>query len=283
MGSFYYPSNSGAVALIPIEIKSEMETPNGIGYMSDTILGEHCVITKVPGLKEVSVIGEKHYGIPEDCGFLSFSLQKITELAANPEEFLKTAEAKVLSTAVRIITDGTCYSFSGAEIDKLAGIMDTQFLDKDNTIFLASILGQEPYKIKLALDNLRKQGQYELWFQAQPICTLRSKYAEARNRAEDYISKFPDLRVGLLKEAAPIEDPSAVDKILSLGFINPENISIFISYIPEIEKSICKLSELLLASRLGLNSVDQNAIQKSLVHLDKVVTGLKTIGTKSRA
>jgi len=280
-GCFYYSSDSGSVAFVPTLVKSEMETPEGLAYMCETVMGEHLQISKVEGLQEVSPIGESHFGIPMDCGFMP--LENITELAASPEDYLQDAMAKMQKTAVRVFSDGTCFKFEGSEIDKLASVMPTQFLGLDDAVFLASILGQNPEQIKTAFVNLRKQGQYETWFNAKPIHTLREKYAAAKTAAKKVLSNLPDLRVDLLKEATPLEDPTAVDKILSVGFLNPENLSIFASYIPEIECTIQKLSELLLASRLGLGSVDQGALQKSLVHLDKVVAGLKTLGTTSQA
>jgi len=280
-GCFYYPSDSGALALVPVMIKSELETPEGQSYMAETVMGEQCQISKVPGLKEVTEIAEGKYGIPEDCGFMP--LENITDLASSPDEFLKQAEAKALPSAVQVITDGQLYTFRGQTIDKLAGVMDTQFLNLDDAVFLATVLGQEPGKVKTALSKLRTKGQYELWFQAEPVHTLKEKYASAKKHAGEVLGKLPDLQADLLKEATPIEDPTSVDKILAVGFLNPENISIFASYIPEIERVIRKLSELLMASRLGLNSVDQGAIQKSLVHLDKVVAGLKTLGTVPQA
>ena len=274
-GCFYYSSDSGAVALVPVSIKGQQETPEGNSYMAETVMGEQCEISLLPNLKEVTVIDEGKYGIPEDCGFMP--LEGIVDLASAPDEFLKSAEARMLKTAVRVITDGSVFSFQGQEIDKLAGVMDTEFLDLDDSVFLATILGQQPEMAKRAFQDLRKKGQYETWFDARPIHTLREKYAAAKKRASATLDRLPDLRVDLLKEAAPIEDPISVDKILSVGFLNPENVSIFASYVPEIESVIRKLSELLMASRLGLNSVDQGAVQKSLVHLDKVVAGLKTL------
>lgn len=278
-GCFYYPSDSGAVAFIPVMVKSEMETPDGAAYMCETVMGENCQISKVPGLKDVSPIDEGHYGIPEECGFMP--LEGIIDLAASPDEFLKTSEARMMKTAVRVLTDGQLFAFQGQEIDKLAGVMPTQFLSLDDAVFLGSILGQNPGKMKQACVSLRQKGQTDLWFQAQPIHTLRAKYAAAKTAAKKVLAELPDLRLDLLKEAAPMEDPTSVDKILSVGFLNPENISIFASYVPEIECTIRKLSELLMASRLGLTSVDQGAVQKSLVHLDKVVAELKTLGAQA--
>jgi len=280
-GCFYYASDSGAVGLVPVHIKGEQETPEGAAFIAETVMGEPCEIVKTPGLKEVSVIGPGRYGIPEDCGFMP--LENNVDLASSPDDYIKTAEARMLKTAVRVFTDGTLYAFEGQEIDKLAGVMPTQFLDQDDAIFLASILGQDPDLTKTAFAEMRKKGQYEIWFQARPIQTFRTKFAQARKHAAEMLQRMPDLRADLVKEAAPLEDPIAVDKILSMGFINPENISIIASYVPEIEGTIRKLSELLLASRLGLNAVDQGAVQRALVHLDKVVAGLKTLGTTPEA
>ena len=135
--------------------------------------------------------------------------------------------------------------------------------------------------MKTACVGIRRQGQTDMWFQAHPVHTLREKYAAARKTAQVILNQIPDLRLDLVKEAAPLEDPTSVDKILSVGFLNPENVAIFSSYVPEIECTIRKMSELLLASRLGLTSVDQGAIQKGLVHLDKVVAGLRTLGAQA--
>lgn len=281
MGCFYYATPSGAQALVPMMIRGEVETDQGISYMGETILGEQCQVVKMPGLKMVTQIGDNRYGMPENVGWMP--LENDTKLASSPDEFTKTAEARAMPTAVRVLTDGLCFSFEGEEIDKLAGVMGTKFLPLDDAVFLGTVLGEEPVKLAHVLNNMRNRGAQEVWFEARPVTTFKEKYAEARTAACKMLDKMPSLRTDLLKEAAPMEDPSAVDKILSIGFINPENISIFASYMPEIEASIQKLSELLMASRLGLKSVDEGALQKSLVHLDKVVAGLKTLGDVPQA
>lgn len=281
-GCFYYATPSGAQALIPVEISGEQETPEGKGYMAETMLGNKCVISMVPGLKTATVIGEGRYGIPESCGFMP--LENHTDLTSSPDEFTKSAEAVALSTnAVRVITDGSYFTFQGKGIDKLAGVMETEGINKDDAVFLGAVLGQEPVKFAHDLSSLRSKGQYEMWFGGSPVTTFKDKYAEAKKVATERLSKFPDLRMNLFKEAAPINDPTAVDKILSLNFLNAENISIFTSYVPEFELTIRKLSELLLAARMGLDAVEQGAIQKAIVHLDKVISGLKTLATAPQA
>jgi len=281
LGCFYYSTPSGAQALVPVEVKSELESPGGSIYVAETVLGEQVEITLSEGLKEVAVQGEGQYSIPAECGFLP--LPNPINLASSPDAFTKTAQARAMSSAVRVITDGQLFSFEGQPIEKLAGVMDTKFLDLDDAVFMAALLGEEPGQIKEAFVKMRRQGKTEGWIEALPVTTMKEKYAAARASASDFLSKMPNLRVGLLKEAAPLEDPTSVDKILSVGFLNPENVSIFCSYLPEIEGTINKLSELLVAARLGLSSVDEGALQKALVHLDKVVAGLRELGTTPQA
>jgi hypothetical protein len=280
-GCFYRATSSGAQAFVPVTIKSEVSTENGDSWMCETVLGEPMEISKVPGLQKVMEIGEGKVGIPEDCGFMP--LENETDLASSPDEFTKTSEARALSTAVRVITDGTLYTFQGQPIDKLAGVMDTEFLQKDDAVFLGAILGQEPVKLAQVLTEMPSKAKQEAWFHSQEVTPFREKYAAARGRAVKTLAALPDLRVDLLKEAAPMDDPTTVDKILSVGFLNPENMSIFASYVPEIEATIKKLAELLLATRLGLGAVEQGAVQKALAHLDKVVAGLKALGPVAQA
>lgn len=281
-GCFYYATAGGAQALVPVEIIGEQGTPDGEGYMAETVMGESCVITMVPGLEKVSEIGEGHYGIPEDCKFMP--MDNMVDLVSAPDEFTKSAEAAALSAgAVRVFTDGSFYTFEGKEIDKLAGVMETQSIDKDAAVFLGTVLGRDPVKLAHDLEALRSDGVHEMWFGGAPITLFKDKYAAARKSAAARLNNLPDLRTNLFKEAAPLNDPTAVDKILSLNFLNSENVSIFASYAPEFESVIRKLSELLLAARMGLDAVDEGAVQKAIVHLDKVVRGLKSLSAVAQA
>lgn len=280
-GCFYYSTASGAQAFVPVEVRSEVDTPEGKTYLCHTVLGESCEVRKVPGLHKVSVIGDGEFGIPEECGFMP--LPNIVDLASSPDAFTKMAQARLLGSTVRVVTDGRLFSFEGAPMHKISSVMGTNFLDMDDAVFLAAVLGEDPAMAKEAFATMRSKGHNELWLNTRPVVTMREKYAAARKQAAAFLQSMPDLRVGLLKEAAPLEDPTSVDKILSVGFLNPENISIFCSYLPEIESTVKKLAELLMAVRLGLSSVDEGALQKSIVHLDKVIAGLRELGTTPQA
>lgn len=109
------------------------------------------------------------------------------------------------------------------------------------------------------------------------IQTYEQTAREATKTAMARLSGIPDLRVNLAKEAAFIPDPLAVDTVLSLGFINPENIETFIAYLPVIDESQSKLCELLMASRLGLSVVPKGALEKAIKSTEEVINGLKVL------
>ena len=80
-----------------------------------------------------------------------------------------------------------------------------------------------------------------------------------------------------MKEAALIPDPTAVDTVLSLGFINPENIMTFVSYLPTLEDSQAKMCDLLLAARVGLTDVSSTALERAIRSTEEAVEGLKVL------
>jgi hypothetical protein len=62
-----------------------------------------------------------------------------------------------------------------------------------------------------------------------------------------------------------------------MNFINPENISIFASYLPQLDEASKKLAEMLIASRMGMTTVPDGAIERSLKNLEEVISGLKLL------
>ena len=69
----------------------------------------------------------------------------------------------------------------------------------------------------------------------------------------------------------------AVDTVLSLGFLNPENLGIFVSYLPTLDEAQKKMCELLLASRLGLRDVPAGALEKAIKAMENSIEGLKIL------
>jgi hypothetical protein len=65
--------------------------------------------------------------------------------------------------------------------------------------------------------------------------------------------------------------------VLALNYINPENVSTFVDYLPELEQTSEKLSEMLLYSYLGMNELPEGAVARSLKGVEDVISGLKSM------
>jgi hypothetical protein len=78
----------------------------------------------------------------------------------------------------------------------------------------------------------------------------------------------------LVKTAAMLDDAESVDAVLSLGFINPENIDRFAAARPMLEEVSSMLAKLLLASRLGMSDIPEEAARSALSQLQRIIEGL---------
>jgi hypothetical protein len=217
--------------------------------------------------------------IPAGMNWLPLDNSEEVELVGEAET--ADAQGKVASRQpwleVRIRAGGVdSFSFEGMPVEKLAR-MDRSFLSLDESLFLLAGLGIEPEVAgeKLAsamvwsapVSVIAKRGL------SLPDDLVKSAYASAGAR----MSNVPNLRINLLKEAAVIPDPTAVDTVLSLGFINPENVGTFISYLPTLDEGQKKMCELLVASRLGLRDVPPSALEKAIRSVEEVIEGLKVM------
>jgi hypothetical protein len=65
--------------------------------------------------------------------------------------------------------------------------------------------------------------------------------------------------------------------VLSLGFINPENLATYVGYLPTLDEAQRRLCELLIGSRIGLREVPEGSIERAIRALEDVIEGLKVI------
>ena len=96
----------------------------------------------------------------------------------------------------------------------------------------------------------------------------KHEYREAHKIARD-----------LTKVAAHLPDPALVDTVLSLQFINKDNINKFISFIPQFEQAASHLADILIACRLGLD-VPEYPVKTSMENLADVLSELKMMRGK---
>lgn len=82
--------------------------------------------------------------------------------------------------------------------------------------------------------------------------------------------------VDLTKEAAELDDQGLVDTVLSLKFINDDNVNQYVEYIPQFEKASSHLADLLIAARIGVD-IKEAAVKKAMENMVKVTEQLKQL------
>ena len=281
IGAFYHLLPNGrAEATVPMTIKATLSAPEqgGVILHAETFDGREVQVIVQPNLEKITPSPEgDHLLIPDTFCWLPLDKAEETQLCGDPESFSKEGEAALKLASVQVRSDGTGgFSVSGFAVDKLANDQKN-FLSLDDTMFLLSGLGAD-------LDYVQKKLGFAQ-FRSAPVDVRVSHYIEtaaermqqAKVAAAHTLSQMPNLQVDLVKEAAVIPDPVAVDTVLSLGFLNPENLGLFIGYMPVIDGAQMKMCELLLAARLGLREVPTPMLEAAIRSVEGVLEGLKIL------
>ena len=58
---------------------------------------------------------------------------------------------------------------------------------------------------------------------------------------------------------------------------NTLETTVFIDHLPDFEKVVSRLAELLIAVRVGLQDIPESAVKNAMDRLDEVVVGLKKL------
>lgn len=261
---------------IPLDIKATLDAGEGVALVGETFDGRQVHVMVQPNISEIAGEGD-HMLVPDTMQWISLDQDQAVKLVGDPIAVDKTASPGRFYGTVTLRSGGEdSYSLAGFPVEKLASAQK-DFLNFDETVFLLAGLGVQP--------NLAMQKMAEAWGHSAPVdirigrqIKLASfELSEQEKLANSIRSLTHELRVDLLKEAAVIPDPVAVDTVLSLGFINPENLGTFIGYLPLIDEAQSRMCELLVASRLGLRDVPTPALEHAVRATEEVLEGLKVL------
>jgi hypothetical protein len=185
------------------------------------------------------------------------------------------AKAKQEKTAATLWFNGGFNIDGGCGLHKLAGELKYD-MSPVEAEFMLGLLGVDGHLAKQKVAEARRKGSVKL-AGLKTIKLASERYAEAVKTASAALSRMPNLRRDLSKEAAALQDQGTVNNLLALNFINPENVSTFVDYLPELEQTSEKLSEMLLYSYLGMNELPEGALSSSLRSVEDVISGLKNL------
>jgi len=280
-GFFYrVTANGNVIAFQPSEIKGRSVDEKGPLFLVHTLLNQVVRIRLMPNIKQIVVLAkdedaeEMEVGLPADIRWAPLGTTS-TKLVDNAEDFVKQASLNRRHNTVQIISDGQTWSFRGGSgVTKLAHRW-REGLTGGDAMFVACALGMSPPLARQTLIKAAQQDAAEV-AGCRELHFPEERLAVVRKEAAALFEHLPPKPL-LLKEAAALEDVSTVDRVLSVGFINPENVQVFVDYLPEFDKTVSRLAELLLATRVGLQDVPENSVKSAMERLEEVVEGLKKL------
>lgn len=278
-GVFYVLTSSGPVGLEPVEIVGrENDETNSFVYVVNTLLDGERKIRLVQGLREL-IVTEGEIMLPAEVRFIPVDGEIAVELLDSPESIGKTAAYFEAPSVLLHDSDGSQLRLQFENAPKLAGLWSTSHLDPAEAVFALAVAGIAPAeaveKVGSALAGVNTT------LKVSDITLYDEILGEEEKAAALKISsEIRSLRRLMVKEAAAIPDASTVDAILGLNFISSDNVRNFVQRLPYVENALNTVCELLLASRLGLSTIPENAAARAARGLDDVVRGLRTLALR---
>jgi hypothetical protein len=281
-GVFITEGPEGTKATIPLDIQGSVDMGDGEPslYRAESFTGEQVMVSLQPNIVAVTGTEDGKMLIPSSWSWLPLDHTDAVALESQEDGLGgKTASLRAADSTIELVSGhGGTYSLRGLPVEKLAHD-EREMLGLDDTMFLLAGLGVPQ---KRGIEKLAKAMTGLEPVQVRVYHTLKlasDAAAEAVAAAREVLAHLPNLRQPhLFKEAAVLGDPQAVDTVLALGFLNPENLTTFVGYLPELEASQAKLCDILLASRLGsLIETPEGAVERSVRSVEAVLEGLKAL------
>lgn len=285
-GVFYYAGPSGRVTCtLPVNI-THVENFKGQNWLAvvDT-WGKPMRLTLAPQLKkivEVTPEGEanRSYAIPDYMMFMP--LREETRLVPDTMLFSKLAAALQRDTTVEIISDKSSFSMRGTPVEKLASEYRNFISDADVEFTLAAMgVPIETAREKLGEAYVRGFSKIA---GVRPVITVQErqeKIAAIAAAVEGNLAPIvQELKRDTVKIAAELPDiatPESVDAVLSLNFITPDNLTLFIESLPHLTLARRDLAELYSSSLLGMPDVPRQAAIRGMEALRDICQGLRKV------
>lgn len=275
-GSFYASTPEGIQATVPMRIlgtEAGMDGSNIVHVVS--LLGQAHTIRMVPDLQQMIAQGEEVL-MPASAGFISLENELSVPLLDGQEA---VKQASMLRPHLAVRNNGSDVAFTFYDLPGYEQMVP-KTASYDEAVFTLCVAGLDPVKAHSVLKTSALFHRPEYVMGVRDVRPLDAVYAEVNKTASEKVAEARALRRNLVKEASILPDIQTVDSVLSLGFINPENIRTFVGKLPYLDRALNSLCELTLLSRLGMNEVPEFAAARACHAVDEVVQGLKALGMR---
>lgn len=213
-------------------------------------------------------------------------MPRLCPVSEAPADFKLIAAAWLDTQPVKVAAANGRYVFRGGRLEKYASLQrspvaanivkaafDFASLPRHEADFLLATWGLPGEKRAQVLDEAKNRLELQLHHLRTndlPVATVKIASPAQVRTIEAMRAPIDEL----LKIAANLEDAQTVDSVLSLGFVNPENVARFASVKPMLWETSHMLANLLLASRLGMEDIPEEAVRSALGLLQRTIDGL---------
>jgi hypothetical protein len=277
-GCFYSEYGGIPCATLPLQLgatlaaSAEGEAPK---FDGETFDGRPVQVSVQPYAQQIVNVDGLMI-VPQGWMWMPLDSAAEIDLAETAAEVSKEASLQAKLASVEVSAGGPdSFSVRGISVDKLA-MDDRQFMNQDDCLFLLVGLGANSTYAQSKMASAVFQGPQQVRV-GHRLKTAAEARGESYVNAEQFLNSMPTFRHRMWKEAAAITDPIAVDSVLSLGFINPENLATYIGYLPTLDEAQRRLCELLIGARLGMRELSEGAIERAIRALEDVIEGLKVL------
>jgi len=287
LGIFYHTDGKGLLATVPYTIISKVTAEGVPYYAAQTQTGDEVQVKISQEIVRPLAATPGEIIIPANFKWLA--LDNEVQLIGPEADPMAAQKAASVGTLCEIrawrheLGAGGGVDLQGPVFSKLGSGTHTW---ADGLFYLAA--AGMPQNLALAcIDKAASSGQVVKMYGLAPLTDHDDMLKDA---AAEAVADFKRLdlpeRPLLLKEALAIESTkearalvgtNAVDHLLALNFINPENVETFVEYLPELEDTASKLAQLTFAVQLGLQSVPKTAAIHAMRSLDAVIASLKAL------
>lgn len=281
-GTFVFmPSKSKALATTPVTIESVTEDCGQLTLKVLDLVGTGFkLFLNSPGCKMFeAIVFNKHQGayiLPE--GFKWVPMEGFERVSNSPTDYaaMGMGETKVAHPVHLIHTGYGQFSLKGANKYAQAVGWDHTNLEGWQAKFILASLGVSAEKTAQVVKRATTMGVAEVQHARFPALASE-KIAAAVPQARKMVELAGKLRTNLTKEAGFMENSQTVDAMLSLNFVNPDNVSKFVSKIPSFKACISHLASVLVASRLGVREIPEQSVSTAMYRLLDVIEGLEAL------
>jgi hypothetical protein len=284
---------------VPLTITTKRTVGDSECYKAVDHWGRHYNLVKVAGLKEMKkgthVDAFNKFFSADDRGeVVVHYIPEVWKFLSLKNEFAKLAQEEELSRRIKQQVEASLtimyrkpddvYIIRGDLQDILGSkglgrrIMQVGNREIEATlpaaaaeVFLVNV-GMMPTEARKYLTEAKQEGKSILSVRKAPPEEDVEKIAS--EQIEQWVQ---EIRRDLLKEASVIPDDNSVDKMLSLNFVNKDNLAMLVNSVSDFEETERKLSGMLLASRLKALNIPEVALRNALTNISEVINKLREI------